>query len=615
MMAASICVFVYAIIQILIKQEIVKGTALFCLPIGLGIFGLHIISLVAKPSGLKYQQAAPLLISRLLKIIDLVLIILAVLIHYQNFESVKIGLLVLLVGTSILLLISSLNEMCYHFEKVEHGTRIISLMHFLTSTFKLLSHVQMLVLVGSLRKIEGTEKVYIVFEDSKTYLLAIPTFIIALFAIFAGMMISVRLNKEKELIQRKVRYHYLGVMISFTVSMVCFYVFSLSEISSAVYFNREMKYLIPSVVLAGLGASLTMSGLLAVILVAKKHGFSVISPDQTGNRVSNLSGPRQSRTNETATVHPLSREQAAERIELNLNGRPARDAAKTGTIEGGFNSNVSPENNENLAVPVQIQPMPIPISERGNTFSQLAQTASVKKNQQSTNECEEGDDDSDAESVNFVTRQGSDLFVVLTQTDLKNMMQYKPTTELSSLWNENQSTPSKRRTVIKVTTLNDDDLKKKREKTRNMMKEQKAKLTLPSLESMAEDFDLDVISPKKVIHNRRDMPVEKEMSDVKKLEITLKMFDLLDKKHDAKPDCRECRLCCDNTADVVFMPCGHGGVCFNCFLVMIEHNNVQCFYCRLDIAKVYKLDVKKTYKDIFRIVDCFKIETDEPNAV
>jgi len=49
-----------------------------------------------------------------------------------------------------------------------------------------------------------------------------------------------------------------------------------------------------------------------------------------------------------------------------------------------------------------------------------------------------------------------------------------------------------------------------------------------------------------------------------------------------------CTICCDKIADAVLIPCGHGGLCFNC-AKRIGGQNADCYLCR----KVYFLFVTK----------------------
>jgi len=60
----------------------------------------------------------------------------------------------------------------------------------------------------------------------------------------------------------------------------------------------------------------------------------------------------------------------------------------------------------------------------------------------------------------------------------------------------------------------------------------------------------------------------------------------------------ECIVCYTNNPDAVLMPCGHGGICYDCALSVWE-NDVGCYLCRMEITEVYQIGKNKNkYCDV-----------------
>ena len=469
--------------------------------------------------------------------------------------------------------------------------------HFTSTAYKLFIHIQAIVLVSPMDKKIGPPIVMII-SGSKNYLSSIPIFILFILTIFSIGIICNKFNKQKKSFTTKTRIYFLAVLLLVTITQVAAYIGSFSDLSERPYYMREIYLVILSVVFVAL-TFCTLVVANVVMAVASRN--QVIPRRDTGPYEIPSRGESRS---QLPSVTNIENNNEVQRIELNLDNRPTRQNQKTNARRGtNHHSNLSPDNQ--IGVLSQLPPIDPRAADRGATFTQLAETA---KQHPPVSENPD-DDDSDVESVNFVTKQGSDRYICITQNDLKHMIQYKPTLELNSMMQDKLESPAIPKSVIKVKNLTFKEFERRKEATKLMVAERKAKLMLPRLESMDKDFDVDIISPKKIIENRAVLPVQKEMTDIKKLEITLKMFELLDKKNQEITDHRACQLCCEKNSDIVFQPCGHSGICFDCFLVMIEHHNVQCFYCRQDIEKIYKIDISKTYKDIFRVIDCFKIES------
>jgi hypothetical protein len=49
-----------------------------------------------------------------------------------------------------------------------------------------------------------------------------------------------------------------------------------------------------------------------------------------------------------------------------------------------------------------------------------------------------------------------------------------------------------------------------------------------------------------------------------------------------------CSVCIDKAADSVMMPCGHGGLCNECAIMMWQRTE-SCYLCRSSIEKVVQI--------------------------
>ena len=50
-----------------------------------------------------------------------------------------------------------------------------------------------------------------------------------------------------------------------------------------------------------------------------------------------------------------------------------------------------------------------------------------------------------------------------------------------------------------------------------------------------------------------------------------------------------CLICFGKTPDAIFMPCGHGGVCYDCALSVYEKQGSKCYMCRQQILHIYQI--------------------------
>lgn len=55
----------------------------------------------------------------------------------------------------------------------------------------------------------------------------------------------------------------------------------------------------------------------------------------------------------------------------------------------------------------------------------------------------------------------------------------------------------------------------------------------------------------------------------------------------------ECKICMENEADVVLMPCGHSGLCELCvWQIISQKKSVSCPFCRQPISKIAKVEAR-----------------------
>jgi hypothetical protein len=53
----------------------------------------------------------------------------------------------------------------------------------------------------------------------------------------------------------------------------------------------------------------------------------------------------------------------------------------------------------------------------------------------------------------------------------------------------------------------------------------------------------------------------------------------------------ECKVCMENSACIIFLPCGHGGVCTHCAKDIVLSNQ-ECHICRVSIELIVKISHK-----------------------
>merc|ERR1712072_171624 len=51
-----------------------------------------------------------------------------------------------------------------------------------------------------------------------------------------------------------------------------------------------------------------------------------------------------------------------------------------------------------------------------------------------------------------------------------------------------------------------------------------------------------------------------------------------------------CEICCENQAEVVFLPCAHGGLCQGCADTILARSGQHCPHCRGPVQKVLLIE-------------------------
>jgi len=79
-------------------------------------------------------------------------------------------------------------------------------------------------------------------------------------------------------------------------------------------------------------------------------------------------------------------------------------------------------------------------------------------------------------------------------------------------------------------------------------------------------------------------------------------------KHEEKVENNEngkCVICFDGNQDAVYLPCGHGGVCYECAQEMIKTKG-DCHLCRKPIRRLMKVETEKKDNDLVKVLSVIK---------
>lgn len=70
-----------------------------------------------------------------------------------------------------------------------------------------------------------------------------------------------------------------------------------------------------------------------------------------------------------------------------------------------------------------------------------------------------------------------------------------------------------------------------------------------------------------------------------------------------------CFICCENVPNIVFIDCGHGGVCVMCTLEIVSKKN-QCPLCREVVNKIVEIEVEEEdSQNLYRVVNTFYVSS------
>jgi len=73
---------------------------------------------------------------------------------------------------------------------------------------------------------------------------------------------------------------------------------------------------------------------------------------------------------------------------------------------------------------------------------------------------------------------------------------------------------------------------------------------------------------------------------------------------------KACVLCYVNPPSCVFIPCGHGGHCFDCASKVLKQNK-KCFICRREVEKLLQIDENLIYDDLAKVLKIFAINSSQ----
>lgn len=78
-----------------------------------------------------------------------------------------------------------------------------------------------------------------------------------------------------------------------------------------------------------------------------------------------------------------------------------------------------------------------------------------------------------------------------------------------------------------------------------------------------------------------------------------------------------CEICCDNTASIVLLPCGHGDLCRTCTMAIWQRTGGFCHVCRQPIERILELETPLTVGvvDGSISVNALRIAPDLPPSV
>ncbi|KAL4432674.1 hypothetical protein ABPG74_004967 [Tetrahymena malaccensis] len=73
-----------------------------------------------------------------------------------------------------------------------------------------------------------------------------------------------------------------------------------------------------------------------------------------------------------------------------------------------------------------------------------------------------------------------------------------------------------------------------------------------------------------------------------------------------------CVVCFDKTPDTLYMPCGHGGLCYECAIDILKKTG-ECYLCRVEITEIYQLDIKQKKGKNYKVLAITQVLEDTSN--
>ncbi|EAS02404.2 zinc finger, C3HC4 type (RING finger) protein (macronuclear) [Tetrahymena thermophila SB210] len=73
-----------------------------------------------------------------------------------------------------------------------------------------------------------------------------------------------------------------------------------------------------------------------------------------------------------------------------------------------------------------------------------------------------------------------------------------------------------------------------------------------------------------------------------------------------------CVVCFDKTPDTLYMPCGHGGLCYDCAIDILKKTG-ECYLCRVEITEIYQLDIKQKKGKNYKVLAITQVLEDVSN--
>jgi len=70
----------------------------------------------------------------------------------------------------------------------------------------------------------------------------------------------------------------------------------------------------------------------------------------------------------------------------------------------------------------------------------------------------------------------------------------------------------------------------------------------------------------------------------------------------SKEKTQGCTICLDAAANAVLMDCGHGAICFECGLALLD-TTCECHLCREPVIQVLKIDISFINDDLLKVIE------------